>query len=338
MVQALDQSTFAAFVVDTAAKMADDHDARGDRPRAATALPEMAPMGWDEYIGQPKLKGELLIRIHSAIARGDRLPHTLLVGGGGTGKTTIARLVAHEMDLPLLVLNRPPKNNDALLDALYGYEDGILFVDEVHLWGTGPAQHALMQLTEDQQLDTSSGTVDFPNLTVIAATTDPHKLTGPLRSRFACQPQIERFTPEEMTLIVSGMIGKALVDEAAQIEGPTLVALGRASGGNPRMARRLAEATRDLAVTGMPVEIDAILSFTGISADGLTRLHVEYLRKLGGCKHGQAGLTTMATLLGVGGSEIRTLDTVLEDRGLIHYTGSQGRQITPAGRRRLAEA
>lgn len=332
--QALTPETFDAFCVGFGQELAAANGITPNgRGQAVINDEVLAPPHWDDYIGQARAKAELQIRTASAVARNARLPHTLLYGGPGTGKTTLARLMASEADLPIVVMNRPPKNNDALLDVLFGNERGVLFVDEIQNWGA--RQGALMQITEDAQLDTSSGPVYLPDLTVVAATTDRHKLTGAMRSRFECVPEFVDYTPEEMGRILVGMLERSSVTD---VPDEVIAALAVATGGNPRMARRLAIATRDLSITGMPTTAEAVLSFTGVFHDGLTKEHVAYLRALGTCKHGTAGRETMATMLAVAPEEVRQLEEMLHKRGLISYAGSAGRQITPNGRRRLQAA
>lgn len=337
MVTQLDPRTaFAAFCVEAATDIVEGLAGPLTTGHAATTEhDDMAPPSWDAYQGQDMAKAELLIRIHSALNRNARLPHTLLNGGPGTGKTTLARLMAAEAEVPLITMSRPPKNADALLDIIYPLVEtgGILFVDEAHGWSP-VQQHSLMEITEDGCLTTSSGAVPMPGLTVVCATTDEHKLLPPLRTRFECVPEFVNYTDTDLTSIVTGMLERAGVGD--EVSAETVEALGRASGGNPRAARQLATAARDLAVTGMPTTTDAILRFTGISADGLTKQHLAYLSALGSCKHGTAGQLTMATLLNVAPAEVRFLEKVLTDRGLVAYAGGAGRQITPAGRQRLA--
>lgn len=336
----LDPDQFAVFVGGAGTAIADEIrkaynvPAQADLPPVVASEGALAPPSWDDYVGQEKAKLELQIRVQSAIARGVPIPHVLLLAGPGSGKTTLVRLMAAEAEQRLVVMNRPPKNNDALLDTLTPIlGGGILFVDECHNWGP-TAQGALMQLTEDGQLDTSSGPVDVSRITLVGATTDPQKLLAPLRTRFACKPRFEAYSDGEMGQIVAGMLERSDVE----LDDDVVAALGAAAGGNPRAARDLAEAARDLAVTGMPTTAEAILSFAGIYEDGLSREHVRYLEAISQCKHGVAGLERMATLLDIATGEVRVLERTLAARGLIMYSGSAGRQISPAGRGRLTSA
>lgn len=306
-----------------------------DEPGRGRSDDVLAPPDWTSYIGQAKAKAEMQIRMLSAERRGAALPHTLILAGPGSGKTTLVRLVAKSAGLPMVALKKPPKNNDALLDVMFPVVGGgILFVDEAHTWGP-TMQEALMQVTEDGELDTSGGVVNVERVTVICATTDPQKLLTPLRDRFGTMPEFVPYTIDEMGDIIDGMLERSGIELPPGVVGELAVA----TNGNPRLARHLAEAARDLVITEMPCDARSILAFVGVAHDGLTRNHLRYLERLSSaCKHGTAGLQTIATLLQLPLGEVRTLERLLTDRGLVAYAGAAGRSLTPAGRRRLAEA
>lgn len=331
MEQIVDKDSFAKVF---GAICTDVAESRGGPVDSVLPVP-VPSLTWDEYVGQAMVKQQLLVRIHSAKTRGKPMPHVLLVAEGGSGKTTIAELIAAELGKPLIEINRPPKNNDELIDRIwqlsYG-EGGVLFVDEVHLWPPGRAQHALMSLTESQMIDSDRGPVRFPGVTVIAATTDPQKLTKPLRSRFACKPTFLPYTVEE----ISSIIERLLRLEDIEISAEELTMLAEAAGGNPRQARHLFEATRDLHVTGLPHNAATVLAFCDIEPDGLTRDHMAYLNVLAACRHGRAGKESLSDMLGIATSEVRQLERLLSLRGLVALGGSSGRQITPAGRLRVS--
>lgn len=328
----VDKASFAKVFGGIATAVA---EAKGGPLEGGLAVPQPS-LTWDDYVGQEMVKQQLLVRIHSAKARGERMPHVLLVAEGGSGKTTIAELIAAELGQPLIELNRPPKNNDELIDRIWqlSYGDGgVLFVDEVHLWPPGRAQHALMSLTEAGMIDSDRGPVWFRNVTVLAATTDPQKLTKPLRSRFACKPTFLPYSDAE----ISSIIERLLYLEAIEIPAEDLAALAAAAGGNPRQARHLFEATRDLAVTELPHDARTVLAFCDIEPDGLTRDHMAYLQVLAGCRHGRAGKESLSDMLGIATAEVRQLERLLSARGLVSLGGAAGRQITPAGRLRVSQ-
>lgn len=311
-----------------------------DLAGAATAPPsdserdEYAPVTWDDYIGQTDLKMHLKVRIAAALKRGDRLPHTLLVAEPGAGKTTIAQLIAQSLDRQLITLTKPV-DPARLADHLFrfGGEPGILFVDEIHLWNGKGQQHALMQLTESQTLDTSVGTVGFPHVTVLAATTEPQDLVQPLKERFMIQPRWQPYSDDELAQIIEGMATRAGVP-AGVVSGEMARTLAKASAGIPRRARALVVAARDMIDAGLEPSAFDVLRFTGTEADGLTQTHFDYLTILGRRQGGKAGLDSIVNQMGAHRREVVNVERMLVRLGYVVLTGN-GRQVTAAGRVRL---
>lgn len=325
-----DTASFARVFGGIAEGVVEARDMEHGRMRLAPPVPELT---WDQYTGQEMVKQQLLVRIHSSKVRGERMPHVLLVAEGGAGKTTVAQLIAAELELPMVDITEPPKNNDELIDRIWQLADGggVLFADEVHLWPKGRPQHALMSLTEAGMIDSERGPVYFPNVVVVAATTDPQKLTKPLRSRFI-KPTFQPYTVADMTAVLDRLITKF----GATVSAEDLAMLANAAGGNPRQARHLAEAVRDLHATGLPHDARTALAFCGIEPDGLTRDHMAYLRTLAACRQGRAGKEALSDMLGIDSAEVRGLERLLSERGLVGLGGASGRQITPKGRQRVS--
>lgn len=291
-------------------------------------LDALRPRNFDEYIGQPVLKNRLVVAVQSALARNQPLGHVLLFGPPGTGKTSLAEVITQRLGQPMVVMTRPGTEKD-LLAALYQLEQGVLFIDEIHRWPRA-SQECLLTLLEDGYVDTKWGQEDFPNVTVIAATTEREKVIAPVRDRFPIRPEWEPYTDNEMALIVKGIAHRAdmeLPDDMA-------MAFGRAGGGVPRNARSLVLAARDLycALNTVPT-IEEVLAFCQIGADGLTKPHMDYLRYLADLG-GQAGLTTMAARLRMHVAAVTDIERLLVDRRLIGYEPA-GRTLTVGGRRRL---
>lgn len=308
---------------------------RYSRPApTATSTPHgLASLTWDGFIGQQAALRELRVRTISAAKRGAPVPPVLLVGPGGTGKTTLANLVAQELDRPLVTFTKPPANTNDLIDELWMAREGVVFFDEVHLF-TKRAQHDLMSLTEPPHVLQGRWTLDFPNLTVIAATTEPAALTGPLLSRFECKPAWQPYTRHEMVQIVRGMAERADLREG-DVTAELTVTLAEASAGVPRQARALVMAARDLAYAGEEVTGAAVLSLCHIQPDGLTDDHIRYLNLLASQRGGTAGKEALATILDMAPAQVRVTERLLVERRLIALTGT-GRQITPEGRNRVA--
>lgn len=301
------------------------------RPR--TTVDEVAPPTWDAYVGQADAVDEVRTHVVSAQARSAALPATLLVAPAGFGKTTLARLIANELGRPLVEITRPTQA-DKLAEQLMAAGPGpvVVFVDEVHLW-KAKAQQDLMDLADTASVATSSGVIDFPGLSLIAATTEPHLLIGPLIDRFVCTPHFGTYTDTDMAIIVAGMAYRAGL-EPDQVTREFQDVLGRASAGHPRSARHLVVAARALADNGRDCTAGSVLAFTRTDTDGMTDDHLTYLATLNGANR-DLGLSAMAHLLGQAQGTVTRTERLLLERGYIAL-GVRGRQITPAGRRRLS--
>lgn len=294
----------------------------------------VAPPTWDAYIGQHAVVDQLAVRIASAKATGNAMPATLLTAPAGFGKTTLARLIAAELGRPLVEVERPT-SPDRLAEQLAAAEPGplVLFVDEVHLW-KGSAQHDLMTLADKARLVTNRGLVLFPALTLICATTHPEKLIGPLCSRFGAEPRFERYSDDDMEILLAGMAYRAGM-EPEQVTREFTEVLAKAAAGSPRAAKHLVLSAVDLDNAGRDCTAASVLAFTGIEADGMSPEHLRYLGALREGGRGAVGVGTIAHLMGTSTERVEQLERLLIDKHYIALTAT-GRQITPAGHTRLS--
>lgn len=278
---------------------------------------------WDSYIGQEKVKDRLRIRIHAAMARYEQLDHCLILGQSGTGKTTIARLIAKEHNVGFRdVMIVPGFSLPALEKILLEFDEdggGICFLDEIHNLNE-KEQHFLYSVLQDGCISRKNGTkIYFDNtITIVAATTDEKDLTAALRGRFGSPYRLKDYTDKEMGQIVEHMAHKAGLN-------PTLeqcLALGRASAGSPRQAADLIKTARDLKT----LDIEPILELAEITKDGLTVDHIailESIRSLGNT----AGVASISNHSGRATEDILKLERLLVKKRLIEL-GGRGRTLT----------
>ncbi|MGD2061965.1 MAG: Holliday junction branch migration DNA helicase RuvB [Nitrospirota bacterium] len=302
----------------------------------------LRPRILDDYVGQPALIANLRVFIEAARRRGEALDHTLFSGPPGLGKTTLAHIIAHEMDSQLRVTSGPVIEKPGDLAALLtNLERGdVLFIDEIHRLSP-VVEEILYPAMEDFELDLIIGEgpaarsvkLPLPPFTLVGATTRVGLLTPPLRDRFGIVGRMEFYAAEELTRIVkrsAGILG-CVVTEAGAAE------IARRSRGTPRIANRLLRRVRDFAeVEGNgTVEraiADAALSRLAVDHNGLDAMDQHLLLALiDKYDGGPAGLSTLAASVG---EEQDTIADVVEPylilQGFIQKT-PRGRVVTANG-------
>jgi holliday junction DNA helicase RuvB len=316
--------------IQTAAALADDDFDRTLRPRRL-----------DDFVGQDAIKAQLRVSLEAAAAREEALDHVLLAGPPGLGKTSLAQIVAAELDVPFVRTAGPAlERKGDVASFLTALEPrSVFFVDEVHRLPRA-VEETFYPAMEDLRLPITVGqgagarviTLDLPPFTLVAATTRAGLLTTPLRDRFGIQHRVEHYGHDDLARIV---LRSAAILEAA-IDEPGARAIAQRSRGTPRVANRLLKRVRDYAQVRAGGVIDAAiadaaLDLLEVDAAGLDRLDREILRAIcvtfGG---GPVGLSTLAVAVG---EEQDTIADVYEpyllQRGFIHRT-PRGRAATRA--------
>ncbi|SVD64601.1 uncharacterized protein METZ01_LOCUS417455, partial [marine metagenome] len=212
----------------------------------------LRPNKFDDYIGQDKTKRNLEIFIEAARMRGDALDHVLFYGPPGLGKTTLANIIASEMEANIKSTSGPviEKSGD-LAAILTNLKKGdILFIDEIHRL-SNVIEEVLYAAMEDYKLDIMIGQgpsarsikLELPQFTLVGATTRAGLLTSPLRDRFGVVHRLDYYSPKELETIVtrSASILEIEIDSYGASE------IARRARGTPRIANRLLRRVRDYA-------------------------------------------------------------------------------------------
>ena len=299
----------------------------------------LRPKTLDDFVGQAELKEHLSIILEAARLRGQAADHLLFAGPPGLGKTTLATIVAGEMEAGIHVTSGPALERGGDLASILSQlaEGDVLFIDEIHRLSRA-VEEVLYPAIEDFQLDIVLGKgpaarsirMDVPRFTLVGATTRTGLITGPLRDRFGLVARLDYYEPSDLESIVTRAAG--ILDVRVDEKGAAEIA--RRARGTPRIANRLLRRVRDFAEVRGNGVVDAAsaregLRVFGVDERGLDKvdraLLVALCERFGG---GPVGLSTLAVTLG---EEPDTIEDVYEpyllQLGFIQRT-PRGRTIT----------
>jgi len=302
----------------------------------------LRPKTLQEFVGQKRVANQLDLLLSAARNRNSPADHVLLSGPPGLGKTTLAMIIASEMNAPIRITSGPAIQHAGDLASILSslVEGEILFLDEIHRMSR-PAEELLYLAMEDFRVDVIVGKgagataipLELPHFTLVGATTRAGLLPSPLRDRFGFTAQLDFYEDAELSVIVkrSAALMGIEISEAAIQE------LGSRSRGTPRVANRLLRRVRDYAQVHSNGKVDikeakAALELYEVDAIGLDRLDLAVLETL--VKRFNGGPVGISTLAMAIGEEAETIESLAEPflvrMGFISRT-PRGRIATPAG-------
>ena len=308
----------------------------------------LRPSSFDDFSGQDQVIENLKIFVQASNQRGDALDHTLFHGPPGLGKTTLAHILAHELEVAVKVTSGPVLDKPADLAGLLTNleERDVLFIDEIHRLSPVVEEY-LYSAMEDYKIDimiesgpnARSVELNLNPFTLVGATTRSGLLTAPMRARFGISNRLEYYSAE----LLSGIIERSAKILNVKISMEAAIEIAGRSRGTPRIANSLLRRVRDFAQIKGDGAIDIAITKSSLKAlnvdiNGLDEMDNKILttiiEKFGG---GPVGITTLATAVGENSETIEEVyEPFLIQQGFIMRT-PRGRQVTELGYKHLGK-